>query len=155
MRTFQTYGELADAVSEELGVSDWIEIDQARVDAFAECTDDYQWIHVDQAQAAAGPFGATVAHGFLTMSLIPLLGGQIFLLDTPGAKLNYGVNKVRFPMPLRVGSRIRARATLAEVRNLGSGMQVVVKYVIEIEGEDKPACVAETVALLLPDNSSE
>jgi acyl dehydratase len=155
MRTFQTYGELTAAVSEELGVSDWIAIDQARVDAFAECTDDYQWIHVDQVQAAAGPFGATVAHGFLTMSLIPLLGAQIFLLDTPGAKLNYGVNKVRFPTPLRVGSRIRARATLADVRNLASGMQVVVKYVIEIEGEDKPACVAETVALLLPDTLSE
>jgi acyl dehydratase len=149
MRTFTTFEDLAAAIGQELGTSEWMTVDQARVDAFAQCTEDYQWIHVDVERSAKGPFGATIAHGFLTMSLIPFLGAQIYLLDTPGAKLNYGTNKVRFPAPLRVGSRIRATATLTEVTELAAGRQVVVRYVIEIEGEAKPACVAETVALLL------
>jgi acyl dehydratase len=149
MRTFTTFEDLAAAIGQELGTSDWMTVDQARVDAFAQCTEDYQWIHVDVERSAKGPFGGTIAHGFLTMSLIPVLGAQIYLLDTPGAKLNYGANKVRFPAPLRVGSRIRATATLAEVTELAAGRQVVVRYVIEIEGETKPACVAETVVLLL------
>jgi acyl dehydratase len=149
MRVFTTFDDLAASVGEELGVSDWMTVDQARVDAFAGCTEDYQWIHVDVPRSAAGPFGATIAHGFLTLSLIPVLGAQIFLLDTPGAKLNYGANKVRFPAPLRVGSRIRASARLIEVTEISAGRQVVVRYVIDIEGETKPACVAETVALLL------
>jgi acyl dehydratase len=149
MRTFTTFEDLAAAIGQELGTSEWMTVDQARVDAFAQCTEDYQWIHVDVERSAKGPFGATIAHGFLTMSLIPFLGAQIYLLDTPGAKLNYGTNKVRFPAPLRVGSRIRATATLTEVTELAAGRQVVVRYVIEIAGEAKPACVAETVALLL------
>jgi acyl dehydratase len=148
MRVFSTFEDLSAAVGEELGSSDWVQIDQARIDAFAECTGDYQWIHVDVERSNQGPFGSTIAHGFLTMSLIPFLGSQIFLLDTPGPKLNYGTNKVRFPAPLRVDSRIRATATLVEVTELGTGRQVIVRYVIEIEGEPKPACVAETVALL-------
>ena len=150
MRVFRTFEDLSAALGETLGTSDWLEIDQARIDAFAECTGDYQWIHVDVERSSKGPFGSTIAHGFLTLSLIPLLAGQIFLLDTPGPKLNYGINKVRFPAPLRVDSRIRATAILAEVTELGTGRQVVVRYVIEIEGEAKPACVAETVALLYP-----
>jgi acyl dehydratase len=149
MRTFSTFEDLADAIGEELGTSEWMTVDQARVDAFAQCTEDYQWIHVDVERSAKGPFGGTIAHGFLTMSLIPALGAQIYLLDTPGAKLNYGTNKVRFPAPLRIGSRIRATATLTHVTELATGRQVIVRYVIEIEGEAKPACVAETVALLL------
>jgi acyl dehydratase len=149
MRVFTTFDDLTAAVGQELGTSDWMTVDQARVDAFAHCTEDYQWIHVDVERSANGPFGGTIAHGFLTMSLIPVLGAQIYLLDTPGAKLNYGANKVRFPAPLRVGSRIRATASLVEVTELPAGRQVVVRYVINIEGEPKPACVAETVALLL------
>jgi acyl dehydratase len=149
MRVFTTFDQLTAAVGEELGISDWMTVDQARVDEFAHCTEDYQWIHVDQERSEKGPYGGTIAHGFLTMSLIPVLGAQIYLLDTPGPKLNYGANKVRFPTPLRVGSRIRARASLVEVTELPSGRQVIVRFVLEIEGEPKPACVADTVALLV------
>jgi acyl dehydratase len=150
MRVFTTFDELADAVGEELGTSDWLEITQQRVDAFADATGDHQWIHVDVERAASGPFGGTIAHGYLTLSLIPQLTPQIFVLDTPGTKLNYGVNKVRFPSPVPVGSRIRATATIAEVTDVPAGKQLVTRYTIETEGQDKPACVAETVALLLP-----
>jgi acyl dehydratase len=132
------------------GLSDWLEIDQERVDLFADATGDHQWIHVDRERATAGPFGGTVAHGYLTLSLIPLLGSQVFTLETPGAKLNYGVNKVRFPAPVRVGSRIRDRVTMGAVTDLATGKQLTLRHVIEIEGQDKPACVAETVVLLLP-----
>ena len=150
MRTFTTFDELAKAVGEELGTSDWHEITQDRVDAFADATGDHQWIHVDVERAKDGPFGGTIAHGYLTLSLVPWLGSQVFSLETPGAKLNYGVNKVRFPNPVRVGSRVRARVSVAEVTDIPTGKQMLLSYVIEIEGQDKPACVAETVVLLLP-----
>ena len=101
MRILDTLDELAGLTGEELGTSDWLEIDQDRVNEFADATGDHQWIHVDVERAAAGPFGGTIAHGYLTLSLIPLLGSQVFALETPGAKLNYGVNKVRFPNPVR------------------------------------------------------
>src|ERR1700742_4817840 len=112
MRVFTTFDELAEATGEELGTSEWVEITQERVDQFANSTGDHQWIHVDIERAAAGPFGGTIAHGFLTLSLIPWLGAQVFSLETPGAKLNYGVNKVRFPSPVPVGSRIRKHVTM-------------------------------------------
>jgi acyl dehydratase len=150
MRTFTTFDELAAAAGEELGVSDWVTIDQDRVDAFADATGDHQWIHVDVERAKAGPFGGTIAHGYLTLSLVPWLGSQVFSLETPGAKLNYGVNKVRFPSPLPVGSRIRSRVSVLEVTDLPAGKQMVMKHAVEVEGSDKPACVAETVVLLLP-----
>jgi acyl dehydratase len=150
MRILDNLDALAAMGGEELGVSDWLEIDQDRVDRFAEATGDHQWIHVDRERAAAGPFGGTIAHGYLTLSLIPLLGSQVFALETPGAKLNYGVNKVRFPHPVRVGSRIRSRVSLGQVTDLPTGQQLTLKHVIEIEGQAKPACVAETVVLLLP-----
>jgi acyl dehydratase len=150
MRILDNLDTLAGMTGEELGLSDWLEIDQARVDQFADATGDHQWIHVDRERAAAGPFGGTIAHGYLTLSLIPFLGSQVFALETPGAKLNYGVNKVRFPHPVRVGSRIRSRVTMGDVTDLPTGKQLTVRHVIEIEGQDKPACVAETVVLLLP-----
>ena len=149
MRTFTTFDELTAAVGEDLGTSDWLEIDQDRVNAFADATGDHQWIHVDVERAKDGPFGGTIAHGYLTLSLVPWLGSQIFSLETPGAKLNYGVNKVRFPSPVKVGSRVRAQVSVAEVTDIPAGKQMVLRYVVEIEGEDKPACVAETVVLLL------
>jgi acyl dehydratase len=149
MRTFTTYDELAAAVGEDLGTSDWLEITQDRVDAFADATGDHQWIHVDVARAEDGPFGGTIAHGYLTLSLVPFLGSQVFALETPGARLNYGVNKVRFPTPVKVGSRVRAQVSLAGLTDVPAGKQMQVKYVIEVDGEDKPACVAETVVLLL------
>ncbi|MGI8523313.1 MAG: MaoC family dehydratase [Nocardioides sp.] len=150
MRVLADFDELAATAGEELGNSDWLEIDQARVDQFAEATGDHQWIHVDVERAKDGPFGGTIAHGYLTLSLVPMLGAQIFSLETPGAKLNYGVNKVRFPNPVRVGSRVRATATLGEVTDVSAGKQLSFQWVVEIEGESKPACVAETVVLLLP-----
>ncbi|WP_122818491.1 MaoC family dehydratase [Nocardioides pantholopis] len=149
MRVFSTVDEIAKAIGEDLGSSDWLEVDQARVDAFADATGDHQWIHVDAERAASGPFGGTIAHGYLTLSLIPFLGQGVFSLDTPGAKLNYGVNKVRFPNPLRVGKRIRVTVSVAGLTELPAGHQLTLKHVVEIEDEAKPACVAETVVLLL------
>jgi acyl dehydratase len=150
MRVFTSLDEITDATGEQLGSSDWFVIDQDRVDTFADATGDHQWIHVDVERAAAGPFGGTIAHGYLTLSLLPVLGSQIFALDTPGAKLNYGVNKVRFPSPVPVGSRIRATASVVGVVDVPAGKQLTLGWVIEIEGAPKPACVAETVVLLLP-----
>ena len=149
MRVFTTFDELAEAVGEELGTSEWVEVTQERVDQFAEATGDHQWIHVDVEKAAAGPFGGTIAHGYLTLSLVPWLGSQVFGLETPGAKLNYGVNKVRFPNPVRVGKRIRLHVTMGDVTEIPAGRQLTLVHKVEIEGEEKPACVAETVALLL------
>lgn len=147
---FSTVEEVAAATGEDLGASEWLQIDQDRVDAFADATGDHQWIHVDVERAQAGPFGGTIAHGYLTLSLVPWLGSQVFALETPGAKLNYGVNKVRFPHPVPVGSRVRAHVRVGEVTALPAGQQLTLRYTIEIEGVDKPACVAETVVLLLP-----
>ena len=150
MRTFTSLDDVAASVGEELGSSDWLTIDQERVDRFAEATGDHQWIHVDVEKAKSGPFGGTIAHGYLTLSLVPMLGAQVFALETPGAKLNYGVNKVRFPAPVPVGSRIRAHARVAGVADLPAGKQLTLGWTIEIEDNPKPGCVAETVVLLLP-----
>jgi acyl dehydratase len=150
MRVFTTFDELSGAVGEDLGSTDWLEVTQERVDAFADATGDHQWIHVDVERARSGPFGGTIAHGYLTLSLIPYFTPQLFTLDTPGAKLNYGVNRVRFPNPVRVGSKIRASAQIAEVTDVLAGKQMVTRFTIEVDGEAKPACVAETVVLLLP-----
>jgi acyl dehydratase len=150
MRVLDDLDELAALAGEELGVSDWLMIEQSRVDAFADATGDHQWIHVDVDAAASGPFGGTIAHGYLTLSLIPFLGAQVFSLETPGAKLNYGVNKVRFPSPVPVGSRIRDHITMGEVTDLPAGKQLTLRHTIEVEGQTKPGCVAETVVLLLP-----
>ena len=149
MRTFSTFEEIQAAVGEEIGTSEWVEIDQDRVNRFADATEDHQWIHVDVERSAEGPFGGTIAHGYLTLSLIPWLGSKVFALETPGAKLNYGVNKVRFPNPVRVGSKVRAKVSVGDVANIPAGKQLTMKFVVEIEGQDKPACVAETVVLLL------
>jgi len=151
MRVFSSFDEVQAAAGEELGSTEWITIDQARVDAFADVTGDHQWIHVDPERAAAGPFGGTVAHGYLTLSLVPWLGSQVFSLETPGARLNYGLNKVRFPNPLRVGKRIRGHVAFGDVTDLPAGKQLIINYTVEIEDEPKPACVAETVVLLLTD----
>jgi acyl dehydratase len=149
VRTFTSLEELADAAGEDIGTTDWLTIDQHRVDAFADATDDHQWIHVDAERAAAGPFGGTIAHGYLTLALLPRFGAELFRLETLGAKLNYGLNKVRFPAPLPVGSRIRAHARLVEAVDVPAGKQVTFGWTIEIEDAPKPACVAETVVLLL------
>ena len=149
MRTFTSLDEVAAAAGTEVGTSDWVVVDQGRIDAFAEATLDHQWIHVDVEAAAAGPFGTTIAHGFLTLSLLPHFASQVFALETPGARLNYGLEKVRFPAPVPVGSRLRSHVRFGEVRDLPAGKQLVVEHTVEIEGQDKPACVAVHVVLLL------
>ena len=149
MRVFTSLDEVSEAAGQELGTSEWVEIDQQRVDTFADATGDHQWIHVDVERAKDGPFGGTIAHGYLTLSLVPWLGSKVFSFDTPGAKLNYGANKVRFPNPVLVGKQIRSTITLTACDDLPAGKQVTLKHVIEIDGESKPACVAETVVLLL------
>ncbi|WP_432476899.1 MaoC family dehydratase [Nocardioides sp. GXQ0305] len=155
MRTFTTLDEVAEAAGQEVGTSEWLAVDQERVDRFADATDDHQWIHVDQERAAQGPFGGTIAHGFLTLSLLPHFAAEVFRLETPGARLNYGLDKVRFPAPVPVGARLRSHVRFGEVTDLPSGKQLVVHHTVEIEGpdgqvQDKPACVAAHVVLLLP-----
>ncbi|WP_225845803.1 MaoC family dehydratase [Streptomyces sp. HPF1205] len=145
-RVFASPDELRAAVGEQLGRTEWLEIDQKRIDLFAEATGDHQWIHVDPERAAQGPFGTTIAHGFLTLSLIPSFTPQLLRVEGVTMGVNYGVNKVRFPAPVPVGSRLRATAELAEVTEVGGGVQLVTRVTVEREGGDKPVCVAETVA---------
>lgn len=145
MRTFSSIDELLTAVGEQLGTSDWLEITQEQVNLFADATGDHQWIHVDAERAKEGPFGQTIAHGYLTLSLLPQLLHQIYHVEGVRMGINYGLNKVRFPAPVPVGSRVRARAVLSEVKPVTGGVQSEATVTIEIEGSDKPACVAESV----------
>ncbi|MFI8964215.1 MaoC family dehydratase [Streptomyces sp. NPDC053493] len=145
-RIFTSAEELRAGVGEQLGHSDWLEIEQKRIDQFAEATGDHQWIHVDPERAAAGPFGRTIAHGYLTLSLLPTLVPQIMRVEGMKMGLNYGTNKVRFPAPVPVGSRLRASAVLTEVTEAGGGVQVTATVTVEREGGDKPVCVAESVS---------
>ena len=149
MREFQNLDEFAAAAGEHLGYSEWLTITQERVNQFADATDDHQWIHVDVEKAAEGPFGAPIAHGFLTLSLISGFVGKIYRVNGLKMGINYGLNKVRFPQPVKVGSKIRAGAELVEVTDVPGGKQAVVRWTIEIDGEPKPACVAEMVARLI------
>ncbi|WP_456698545.1 MaoC family dehydratase [Aeromicrobium sp. P5_D10] len=149
MRIFNNRQEIADAAGQELGVSEWIAITQDRIDMFADATGDRQWIHIDTERAAEGPFGVTVAHGYLTLSMLPFLGAQVFAFAGDVARVNYGLNKVRFVSPVRVGAKIRNRVEMPEVVEIEKGQQVTLRHTIEIKGEDKPACVAETVTLLM------
>ncbi|SFQ49117.1 Acyl dehydratase [Amycolatopsis arida] len=149
MRVFSGLDELADAVGEHLGYSEWHTITQEQVNLFADATGDHQWIHVDVERATKGPFGAPIAHGYLTLSLIPMLAAEVYRVDNLTMGVNYGLNKVRFPQVVRVGSRVRAGAELVEVTEVPRGRQAMVRWTIEIDGEDKPACVAETVARLI------
>lgn len=146
MRHFEKLADLAGLVGSEIGVSDWVIIDQARIDRFADATDDHQWIHTDPALAAQGPFGTTVAHGFLTLSLVPHFFETSFTIGDVRMGLNYGLNKVRFPAPVPVGSRLRARFRLTEFQAIPGGAQMVAECVVEREGGDKPVMVAETVS---------
>ena len=148
-RTFTGVADLKAAIGEDLGSGDWLEITQERIDAFAEATGDHQWIHVDAEKAAAGPFGTTIAHGYLTLSLLPLLAGSIFTVEGPKLVINYGANKVRFVTPVTVGSRIRSNAVITSVEETPKGVNMVVRNTIEIEGVEKPACVAENVRVLV------
>ncbi|MGK5741063.1 MaoC family dehydratase [Micromonospora sp. URMC 103] len=148
MRTFASIDELAAATGETLGPGPWQRIEQKRVDLFADATDDHQWIHVDPERAAAGPFGATVAHGYLTLSLLPALVGALYRVEGVGMGVNYGLNRVRFPAPVRVGSAVRASATIADVSPVDGGVQVVTAVTVDSDAGGKPVCVAETVSRL-------
>jgi acyl dehydratase len=142
--------ELADMVGQELGVSDWVTVDQARIDRFADATGDHQWIHVDAQRAAAGPYGATIAHGYLTLSMLSIFLDPLLEFDGVSMRLNYGVDRVRFPHAVAVDSRLRARVTVESVDQTQHGVRLGLRCVLEIDGVDKPACVAHPLALLIP-----
>lgn len=147
-RRIADLAELKALVGQDLGTTDWVEVTQEKVDLFAEATGDHQWIHVDVERAKDSPFGGTIAHGFMTLSLLPSFGAQLFAVEFGAARLNYGLGSVRFTNPVPVGSRIRAAATFEEVNDLPKGTQVVTRYVIEIEGVERPACVAQQITLI-------
>lgn len=151
MRVFESLAELAACVGEEVAVSDWVEVSQQRIDAFAEATGDHQWIHVDPVRAAEGPFGTTIAHGYLTLSMLPMLMQGAIELRGVRMSVNYGLERVRFPAPVPAGSRIRARFRIAKVEEIGNGgLQIVTEATVEREGGDKPVCIAQTVARRYP-----
>lgn len=148
---FESPAELQKAVGQALGESAWLEVTQERVNLFADATDDHQWIHVDPARAKQGPFGAPIAHGYLTLSLVSRFLPEIVVVKGIAMGVNYGVDKVRFPSPVRVGSRIRGRGELVEAETQKDGsVQAKVRVTVEIEGQPKPACVAETLSRFYP-----
>ncbi|MDP9165232.1 MAG: MaoC family dehydratase [Actinomycetota bacterium] len=145
MKTFNDLDEFAAALGSQLGPTEWLEISQDRVNLFAEATDDDQWIHVDPERAASGPFGATIAHGLLTLSLLPHFSHQLYRVDNITLAVNYGYNKVRFITPVKVGARIRARGEITAVNQLEGAVQATTTITVEIEDSAKPAAVAESI----------
>jgi acyl dehydratase len=145
MKTITGLEELKEAEGEILGTSDWHEVTQADVDAFADVTGDHQWIHVDVERAKETPFGGTIAHGYFTLSLIPLLSRQVFGMEGFTFALNYGLNRVRFPSPMPVGGKVRCTVKVAEVQEIPGGAQTTMVMTLEREGGEKPVCVAETL----------
>jgi acyl dehydratase len=144
--TLNGIDELKDRLGQELGVSSWHEVTQADIDTFADVTGDHQWIHVDPERAKGTPFGGTIAHGFYSVSLIPKFSYEVFELEGVAFGLNYGANRVRFPAPLPVGSKVRMRMTLQAVEEIAGGAQITMLCTLEREGGDKPVCVAETLS---------
>ncbi len=150
MTTFATPSDLLGAEGTDLGVTDWLEIDQDRVNRFADATGDHQWIHVDAERAAReSPFGTTIAHGYLTLSLCNLFLPQLLTVERFSMGLNYGLDRVRFPAAVPVGSRVRARGVVKEVSEVRGGAQIVVTLTVELEGSDRPAAVVDTVSRFL------
>jgi acyl dehydratase len=150
VKVFNGIAELEAAVGTHLGYSDWHAVTQEQIDTFAAATGDHQWIHVDPERAARGPFGSTIAHGYLTLSLVPMLAWAVYRVEGIAMGVNYGANKVRFPAPVPVGSKVRAGIELVSVSPGGSGYQVIARVTVELAGSDKPACVVETVSILVP-----
>ena len=146
MRTFQNLGELTALVGQDVAVSEWTTITQQQVNLFAEATGDHQWIHVDPERAKNGPFGAPIAHGYLTLSLLPLLFASAMKIENTRMGVNYGLNKVRFMSPVPAGSRLRVRVHLLGTEPIEGGMQIAWQCTIEREGADKPVCVAEPLS---------
>ena len=143
---FSSAQQLLEAQGKDLGCTDWLTIDQARIDLFAEATGDHQWIHVDPVRAASGPFGACIAHGYLTQSLANLFMPQLMTLENMAMGVNYGSDRVRFPAPVRVGARVRGHGVILRAELLGEAVQVVVRLSVEIEGESRPGCVVDTIS---------
>ncbi len=137
--------ELRALIGQHLGYSDWVEITQERIDQFAEATGDHQWIHVDVERATAGPFGGPIAHGYLTLSLGPMLSPQIYRVSGFSMGVNYGAEKIRFPAPVPVGSKLRLGATLLELTDVAGGIQMTMEFSFEVEGAPKPSCVAQVL----------
>jgi acyl dehydratase len=150
MHAFQETTQLQAAEGSLLGNSSWLLIDQKRIDEFANATGDYQWIHVDTERARRGPYGTTIAHGLLTLSLLPMLGAQVYSFDGWSTVVNYGFDRVRFLSPVRCESRLRVHVDVVTVTAADSGTQAKLRYTVEIEDEERPACVAEMVLLLVP-----
>lgn len=150
MRTFTSIAAIEAAAGEELGTTDWVQMTQERVDRFAELSGDQQWIHVDVERATASAFGGTIAHGYLTLSMLPAFAAELYTIDTGSARLNYGLEKVRFPAPVKVGTKIRATPRIKDVRAVPAGTQVLVAWTVEAEGTERPVCVAESITLVLP-----
>ena len=150
MRTFTSIEAIEEAVGEELGTTDWAQITQERVDRFAELTGDHQWIHVDVERATASSFGGTIAHGYLTLSMLPAFSTELYTIEAGSARLNYGLEKVRFPAPVKVGAKIRATPRIKEVRPVPAGTQMVVAWTVAAEGSERPVCIAESITLVLP-----
>ena len=146
---FDSPDALLTAIGDDLGASEWVTVEQDRIDGFADATGDHQWIHVDPEAAAAGPFGATIAHGYLTLALTNQFLPEIVRVDNVSMGINYGVNKVRFPQPVVVGSRVRGHAVLASADEIAGGVQAVITITVEIEGSEKPACIVESVSRFL------
>lgn len=143
---FESKEEFLKKIGDDLGTSDWFEVTQEKLNLFADATGDHQWIHVDPERAAQGPFGKTIAHGYLTLSLVPLLMKDVISVNGVKMGINYGVNKVRFPSPVPVGKRVRLNARLASAEEVEpNGVHVIYEMTFEVEGEEKPACVAETI----------
>jgi acyl dehydratase len=151
MKTFETLSDLQPLVGQALGSSDWLTVDQDRIDLFAEATGDHQWIHVDPERAAKGPFGTTIAHGYLTLSLLPIFFSTGFQIRNAGMGVNYGLNKVRFPAPVPVNSRLRAHFRLLAWEPIDQGgAQLTIEVTVEREGSAKPVCVAESIVRRYP-----
>jgi len=149
MRTFASLQEFVAAKGESLGVSEWHTVTQDQVNAFADATGDHQWIHVDVERAASGPFGGTIAHGYLTLSMVPVLQMEIFRIEGLTMGINYGLDRLRFPSPVPVGSSIRAEATLTDVRETPLGSLASIRLRVEVEGQQKAACIADTLSLFV------
>ena len=145
MKRFSGLEEFVAAQGSQLGPTDWLEVTQERVNLFADATDDHQWIHIDPERAASGPFGGTIAHGLLTLSLLPYFTSQMYTVGNIAMAINYGYNKVRFVTPVKVGAKVRARAEIAKVDQLNGAVQATLTTTVEIEGSDKPAAVAESI----------
>ncbi|MET8046180.1 MULTISPECIES: MaoC family dehydratase [unclassified Streptosporangium] len=154
MRIFANIIELKTAVGEHLGYTEWREITQEQVNLFADATGDHQWIHVDVEKAEQGPFGGTIAHGYLSLALLPSFMVELFQVGGLAMGINYGLNKVRFPSPIPVGARVRAGAELVDLKGTPSGYLSKMRLTVEVEGKPKPACVAETLSLYVPAESS-